>query len=117
MMAHLSHLRGRNIYQNLSNDDLQEFFDRYLYGKDNDWESTAKVRHSLLGFNRECIVNRPEQVYPPSYVEHHIFFLNSQTATMMKALFLVSLFQLATYPSPEMMMACTSFIHSADIPS
>ena len=36
----------------------------------------------LLGFNRECIVNRPESVYPPSYVEHRTFFLDSQTAAM-----------------------------------
>ena len=70
------------MYQNWSNDDLQKFFDRYLYGKANDWESTPKVRHSLLGFNRDCIVNRPEPVYPPSYVEHRTFFLDGKTATM-----------------------------------
>lgn len=27
-------------------------------------------------------MNRPEPVYPPSYVEHRTFFLDSQTATM-----------------------------------
>lgn len=68
------------MYQKWANDDLQKFFDRYLYGKANDWESTPKVRHSLLGFNRDCVVNRPEPVYPPSYVEHRTFFLDSKTA-------------------------------------
>lgn len=40
------------------------------------------MRHSLLGFNRDCIVNRPEPVYPPSYVEHRTFFLNGNTRTL-----------------------------------
>lgn len=34
---------GYDIYQMSSHDDLQKFFDRYLYGETNDWESTAKV--------------------------------------------------------------------------
>ncbi|GAM43170.1 hypothetical protein TCE0_047f17760 [Talaromyces pinophilus] len=75
-------LRTEGTIRMSSNDELQKFFDRYLYGKTNDWESTAKVRHGLLGFNCECIVNEPEPVYPPSYVEHRTFFLDSQTATM-----------------------------------
>lgn len=40
------------------------------------------MRHSLLGFNHECVVNRPEPVYPPSYVEHRTFFLDGKTATV-----------------------------------
>ncbi|KAJ9502693.1 hypothetical protein H2202_001815 [Exophiala xenobiotica] len=71
-----------DIYQKWVNDDLQKFFDRYLYGKSSDWEATPKVRHCLLGFNRDCIVNRPEPVYPPSYVQHRTFFLDCQTATL-----------------------------------
>ncbi|QKX62957.1 uncharacterized protein TRUGW13939_10125 [Talaromyces rugulosus] len=71
-----------DLYQKWANDDLQKFFDRYLYGKANDWELTPKVRHSLLGFNRECILNRPEPAYPPSYVAHRTFFLDSQTGTL-----------------------------------
>ena len=43
---------------------------------------TPKVRHSLLGFNREAIVNRPEAGYPPTYVEHRTFFLDGKTASM-----------------------------------
>jgi uncharacterized protein len=70
------------MYQKWTIDDLQKFFDRYLYGKANDWQSTPKVRHSLLGFNRDCVVNRPEPVYPPSYVEHRTFFLEGKTKMM-----------------------------------
>lgn len=71
-----------DLYQPWAIDDLQRFFDRYLYGKDNGWESTAKVRHSLLGFNRDSVVNRPEPAYPPSYVEHRTFYLDAAGATM-----------------------------------
>lgn len=71
-----------DLYQPWAINDLQGFFDRYLYGKANGWESTPKVRHSLLGFNRENVVNRPEPVYPPSYVEHHTLYLDGERATM-----------------------------------
>ena len=71
-----------DLYQKWAIDDLQNFFDRYLYGKANDWDSTPKVRHSLLGFNRDCVVNRSEPEYPPSYVEHRTFFLDGKTAVM-----------------------------------
>ena len=71
-----------DLYQKQTVDDLQKFFDRYLKGRMNDWESTPKVRQSLLGFNRECIVNRPETAYPPNYVQHRTFFLDGKTATM-----------------------------------
>ena len=40
------------------------------------------MRHSLLGFNRDCIVDRPESVYPPEYVQHRRFFLDGKTATI-----------------------------------
>lgn len=71
-----------DLYQISANDDLQKFFDRYLYGKINGWEMTPKVRHSLLGFNQDSIVNRPEPTYPPPYVEHRTFFLDCQTAML-----------------------------------
>ena len=70
------------MYQQWTVNDLQRFFDRYLYLKDNDWESTPKVRHSLLGFNRDCVVNRPESTYPPPKMRHRRFFLDATSASM-----------------------------------
>lgn len=71
-----------DLYQKSANDDLQKFFDRYLYGKDNGWESTPRVRHSLLGFNVISVVDRPEPIYPPTYVQHRTFYLNCQNAAL-----------------------------------
>ncbi|KAK6373367.1 hypothetical protein LTS17_008387 [Exophiala oligosperma] len=72
-----------DLYQKWANDDLQKFFDRYLYGKmDNGWESTPRVRHSLLGFNVPSVVNRSEPVYPPTYVKHKTFYLNCKTEAL-----------------------------------
>ena len=70
------------MYQPWVMDDLQKFFDRFLYDKANDWDQTMPVRHSLLGFNRENVVNRPESSYPPDYVAHRTFYLDSKSGTM-----------------------------------
>jgi uncharacterized protein len=40
-----------DLYQPVTNDELQKFFDRYTKGIENGWESTPKVRVSLLGYN------------------------------------------------------------------
>ena len=40
-----------DLYQPHNNDELQRFFDRYTKGIENDWETTPKVRVSLLGYN------------------------------------------------------------------
>lgn len=71
-----------DLYQKSSNDDLQKFFDRYLYSKPNDWEKTPRVRHSLLGFNGPSVVNRAEASYPPTYVQHRTFHLSGQRASL-----------------------------------
>ena len=70
------------MYQPEVTDDLQRFFDRFLRGMKNDWDSTPRVRHSLLGFNRKSIVERPDSAYPPSYCEHRKFYLDGESGTM-----------------------------------
>ena len=71
-----------DLYQQSANDDLQKFFDKYLRGKDNGWESTPKVRHSLLGYNCPSVVDRADTTYPPNYVKHTTFFLNTVNGTL-----------------------------------
>lgn len=71
-----------DLYSPWSVNDLHKFFDRYLYGKQNGWDDTPRIRQSLLGFNRGCIVNRPETSYPPSYVKHKTFFLDGRIGVM-----------------------------------
>lgn len=71
-----------DLYQPSANDDLQKFFDRYLRDRHNGWESTPTVRHSLLGYNCPCVVDRAETAYPPDYVKHSTFFLDCESGTL-----------------------------------
>ena len=71
-----------DLYQRSANDDLQKLFDRYLRGRENGWESTPRVRHSLLGYNSPSVVHRAETTYPPNYVQHTTLFLDCKTRTL-----------------------------------
>lgn len=71
-----------DLYQPWANDDLQRFFDKYLKGIDNGWETTPRVRHSLLGYNCASIVNRPDSSYPPAYMKHTTLFLDCASGTL-----------------------------------
>ncbi|KAI9259495.1 Alpha/Beta hydrolase protein [Phascolomyces articulosus] len=65
-----------DLYQEKSNKDLLRFFNHYLKGESNDWESTPRVRLSLLGFNQDSVVERPEQEYPLARTQYKKFYLN-----------------------------------------
>lgn len=41
-----------DLYQQETNDELQQFLDRYTKGKDNSWELTPRVRVSILRYNK-----------------------------------------------------------------
>ncbi|PYI05104.1 alpha/beta-hydrolase [Aspergillus sclerotiicarbonarius CBS 121057] len=66
-----------DIYQPFANDDLQRFLDHFLLGRDNGWESTPKVRLSLLRYNKPPISFRAEERYPPSRMEYNTFYLDA----------------------------------------
>lgn len=72
-----------DLYQQSANDDLQKFFDKYLRGMENGWELTPAVRHSLLGFNLPCVVDRPEASYPPHYIKHRTLFLDCEGGSLL----------------------------------
>ncbi|KAG0646971.1 Cocaine esterase [Hyphodiscus hymeniophilus] len=71
-----------DLYQPWANDDLQKFFDKYLRELDNGWETTPRVRHSILGYNCASVVNRAETTYPPPNMEHIQFFLDCENSTL-----------------------------------
>ncbi|VUC23379.1 unnamed protein product [Clonostachys rosea] len=71
-----------DLYQKSSNDDLQKFLDKYLVGKDNGWEKTPTVRHSLLGYNIPCVINRPDVTYPPPSIRHTTLYVSCSTSTL-----------------------------------
>ncbi|KAF5238961.1 hypothetical protein FANTH_10133 [Fusarium anthophilum] len=53
-----------DLYQQETNDELQQFLDRYTKAKDNRWELTPKVRVSILRYNKEPIVNHVFPAWP-----------------------------------------------------
>jgi uncharacterized protein len=84
-----------DLYQPHNNDELQRFFDRYTKGIENDWETTPKVRVSLLGYNivscqSRCrnqvklmqaqpnIINHPVKDWPVPETEYKTLYLGLQ---------------------------------------
>jgi predicted acyl esterase len=59
--------------------DLRRFFDHYLKGEDNGWESTPRVRYSLLDLEGGDRVNIPATQFPPSEVENTAYYLDGAT--------------------------------------
>ncbi|ETS85194.1 hypothetical protein PFICI_03219 [Pestalotiopsis fici W106-1] len=71
-----------DIYQPETNDDLQRFLDHYLLGTDNGWESTPKIRLSLLRYNGPPVSFRAEDNYPPKRTKYETFFLDGTSSKL-----------------------------------
>ncbi|KAE8422997.1 alpha/beta-hydrolase [Aspergillus pseudocaelatus] len=65
-----------DLYQPSTNDELQQFFDRYTKGIQNGWEDVPRVRVSLLQFNKDPIINVPFEDWPVPSTEYKRFFLS-----------------------------------------
>jgi uncharacterized protein len=57
-------------------DDLRRFFDRYLKGADNGWESTPRVRYAVLDPGGED-VHRTADTWPPLPIKETTLFLDA----------------------------------------
>ncbi|KAH7111714.1 Alpha/Beta hydrolase protein [Dactylonectria estremocensis] len=66
-----------DLYDPANIDDLTKFFDYYLRGKKNDWQSTPRVRVSLLGFNKPPVVHLPLESFPLPQTKHTKLYLAS----------------------------------------
>jgi uncharacterized protein len=53
-----------------------------MLGKDNGWETTPKIRQSLLGYNRPSVINRPAEVYPPPEFAYETLFLDAKAGQL-----------------------------------
>lgn len=51
LRVHSSH-EWHDLYSQSCGDELKKFYDRYLKGVQNDWESTPQLRISLLQYNK-----------------------------------------------------------------
>ncbi|KAK1705794.1 Alpha/Beta hydrolase protein [Colletotrichum acutatum] len=63
-----------DIYQQENLDDLQRFFDKYMLDKNNGWETTPRIRYSLLGYNRASC--------PPAKFRYETLFLDATNGSL-----------------------------------
>lgn len=76
---------GSDQYKPEHVDELQRFYDYYCKGLSNNWESTPKLRLSLLGFEgslAKTVLERPEEAYPIPRTEYRKYFLEASDGTM-----------------------------------
>ncbi|KAF7168151.1 hypothetical protein CNMCM5623_001253 [Aspergillus felis] len=70
-----------DLYSAESTADLRRFFDYYTKGIQNNWRETARVRVSLLPFNKEPVENIPFPSYPVPQTQYTKLFL-TQSGTL-----------------------------------
>lgn len=66
-----------DYYQPQNVEDLRKFFDFYLNDVKNDWESTPRVRISILDPGHEDEINRVEKEFPFARTEYKKLFLTN----------------------------------------
>jgi hypothetical protein len=68
-----------DYYEKDNKEDLLRFFDHYLKGVDNGWETTPRVRYSLHDFQGGDRVNLPAEQFPPKEVTYQKFYFDGRT--------------------------------------
>jgi len=63
-------------------EDLRRFFDHYLKGEDNGWETTPRVRYSVLDLEGGDQTNLPATEFPPTDVKYTKYFLDDATSAL-----------------------------------
>ncbi len=63
-------------------DDLRRFFDHFLKGEDNGWETTPRVRYSVLDLEGGDVTNIPADQFPPADAEYTRFFLDGASHSL-----------------------------------
>jgi hypothetical protein len=71
-----------DIYDQKNVADLRRFFDHYLKDIDNGWESTPRVRLSVLDPGGLDVVNRAENEFPLARQEFHKLYLDAASAKL-----------------------------------
>lgn len=64
--------------------DLKRFFDHYLKGEDNGWESTPRVRYSVLDMHDENKTDIPAESFPPEEAKPLTLWLNAADNSLQK---------------------------------
>ena len=75
-------LEWPDYYSPEGREDLCRFFDRYLRDVDNDWESTPRVRLTVMDFIGADIKNRAEAAYPLARAKQRVCYLDAASQSM-----------------------------------
>jgi predicted acyl esterase len=67
-----------DYYNPVNIEDLRSFFDRYLKGVVNTWESTPRVRYALHDFRGTDRINQAGDQFPPTGVSYQRFYLDGR---------------------------------------
>ena len=71
-----------DYYDEANVEDLRRFFDHYLKGEDNGWETTPTVRYSILDLEGGDEVDLPAQTFPPADVTSTRYYLDARSRTL-----------------------------------
>lgn len=75
-----------DYYDDANERDLLRFFDHFLKGEDNGWDTTPPVRYSLIDFEGGDVVNRPAPHFPPPEVTNVRFYLDTSSTGLSREL-------------------------------
>ena len=71
-----------DYYDAANTEDLRRFFDHYLKDQDNGWETTPRVRYSLLDLAGGDRVALPAEAFPPHDVVATKHYLDARSRTL-----------------------------------
>ena len=74
-----------DYYDEANREDLRRFFDRYLKDEQNGWETTPRVRYSLLDLEGGDRIKLPAGEFPPVEVVLEKLFLHGRSRTLSQA--------------------------------
>jgi uncharacterized protein len=69
-----------DLYENT--EDLRSFFDHYLQGIENGWETTPRIRLSILDPGGIDQIDRPEHEFPLARTHYQTLYLDARTGTL-----------------------------------
>lgn len=71
-----------DYYNKANQEDLRSFFDHFLFDRDNGWETTPRVRYSLLDLQSGDKVGIAAETFPPPASMLTKYYLNARTRTL-----------------------------------
>jgi predicted acyl esterase len=71
-----------DYYDDANTEDRRRFFDHYLKGEKNGWESTPRVRYALHDFEGGDRLHLTANEFPPKEVEYTKYYLNGRSRTL-----------------------------------